>query len=158
MAITYELPVLNGPGTRPLSPSKAAKILADRKPEWLKIRPPGGESYTQIKGLLRERGLHTVCEEAHCPNVAECWSSGTATFMLGSDTCTRACRFCAVKTSRTPPPLDPQEPYKIAESVAALGLHYVVLTSVDRDDLEDGGAGHFAATIREIKRLNSEII
>jgi lipoic acid synthetase len=108
--------------------------------------------------LLRERGLHTVCEEAHCPNVAECWSSGTATFMLGSDTCTRACRFCAIKTSRTPPPLDPEEPYHIAESVAALGLHYVVLTSVDRDDLKDGGAGHFTATIREIKRLDPSII
>jgi lipoic acid synthetase len=141
-----------------MSPSKAAQVLASKKPEWLRIRPPAGESYTQIKGLLRERGLHTVCEEAHCPNVAECWSSGTATFMLGSDTCTRACRFCAIKTSRTPPPLDPEEPYHIAESVAALGLHYVVLTSVDRDDLKDGGAGHFAATIREIKRLDPSII
>ncbi|MFL5813809.1 MAG: lipoyl synthase [Bdellovibrionia bacterium] len=141
-----------------MSPSKAAQVMASKKPEWLRIRPPAGESYTQIKGLLRERGLHTVCEEAHCPNVAECWSSGTATFMLGSDTCTRACRFCAIKTSRTPPPLDPEEPYHIAESVAALGLHYVVLTSVDRDDLKDGGAGHFAATIREIKRLDPSII
>lgn len=170
MAIFRELPVLDLPSlasrpsgerpnsARPLSPSKASQILSSRKPEWLKIRPPGGESYTQIKGLLRERGLHTVCEEAHCPNVAECWSSGTATFMLGSDTCTRACRFCAVKTSRTPPPLDPEEPYQIAESVAALKLRYVVLTSVDRDDMKDGGAGHFAATIREIKRLDPSII
>jgi lipoyl synthase len=166
MAIFKELPILDDfPGARlaseqarPLSPSRAKEILALRKPEWLKIRPPAGESYTQIKGLLRERKLHTVCEEAHCPNVAECWASGTATFMLGGDTCTRACRFCAVKTSRTPPPLDPEEPYKIAESVAALGLHYVVLTSVDRDDLKDGGAGHFAATIRELKRLNPKLI
>jgi lipoic acid synthetase len=163
MAIFRELPVLDPanahrPVARPLSPSKAREILSSRKPEWLKIRPPAGESYTQIKGMLRERGLHTVCEEAHCPNVAECWAGGTATFMLGGDTCTRACRFCAIKTARIPPPLDPDEPAKIAESVATLGLHYVVLTSVDRDDLDDGGAEHFAKTIRRIKELNSEII
>src|SRR3954468_12250480 len=143
---------------RPIPPSQAARVLASRKPEWLKVRPPAGESYTRIKGMLREKGLHTVCQEAHCPNIAECWASGTATFMLGGDTCTRACRFCAVKTARVPPPLDPAEPRHIAESVAALGLHYVVLTSVDRDDLKDGGAGHFAATIREIKRLDPSII
>jgi lipoic acid synthetase len=131
--------------------------LNARKPEWLRIRPPGGESYTRIKGLLRERNLHTVCEEAHCPNVSECWASGTATFMLGGDTCTRACRFCAVKTARIPPPLDTEEPFHVAESIAALGLSYVVLTSVDRDDLEDGGASHFATTIREIKRLDPSI-
>ncbi|MCM2322924.1 MAG: lipoyl synthase [Oligoflexia bacterium] len=133
-------------------------MLATRKPEWLKIRPPAGESYGEIKGMLRERQLHTVCEEAHCPNVAECWAAGTATFMLGGDTCTRACRFCAIKTARLPPPLDPKEPYEIAASIAALRLKYVVLTSVDRDDLEDGGAGHFAATIREIKRLDPSIL
>lgn len=164
MAIFRELPILDahhahsGDVARPLSPSKAAEILASRKPEWLKIRPPAGESYTQIKGLLRERNLHTVCEEAHCPNVAECWASGTATFMVGGDTCTRACRFCAIKTARIPPPLDPEEPAKVAESVAALGLKYVVLTSVDRDDMKDGGAGHFAATIRELKRRDPKII
>lgn len=163
MAIFRELPVIQDarslhPDSRPLSPSKAREILQSRKPEWLKIRPPAGEAYTEIKGLLRERKLHTVCEEARCPNVAECWSSGTATFMLGGDTCTRACRFCAIKTARIPPPLDPDEPFKIAESVSTLGLRYVVLTSVDRDDLEDGGASHFAATIREIKRLNSKIL
>src|SRR6476469_1363001 len=169
MAIFRELPVLAGEfggiagGSRadeahPISPSKAAQILASKKPAWLKIRPPAGESYTQTKGMLRERGLHTVCEEAHCPNVAECWASGTATFMLGGDTCTRACRFCAIKTARIPPPLDPDEPFKVAESIAALKLHYVVLTSVDRDDLPDGGAGHFAATIREIKRLDPSIL
>jgi len=141
-----------------LSPSQAAKILQTRKPEWLKIRPPAGESYTEIKQMLRARKLHTVCEEAHCPNVAECWASGTATFMLGGDTCTRACRFCAIKTARRPPPLDPNEPAMIAESIAALKLQYVVLTSVDRDDLEDGGAGHFAETIREIKKRDSKVI
>jgi lipoic acid synthetase len=147
----------NTESARPLSPSKAREILNTKKPEWLKIRPPGGENYTRIKGLLRERNLHTVCEEAHCPNVSECWASGTATFMLGGDICTRACRFCAIKTSRTPPPLDPKEPFHVAESIAALGLRYVVLTSVDRDDLEDGGANHFATTIREIKRLDPKI-
>ncbi len=172
MAIFRELPVLDIlhlhagsspqtadlPVARPLAPSKAREILQARKPEWLKIRPPGGEAYTKIKGLLRERGLHTVCEEAHCPNLAECWSSGTATFMVGSEVCTRACRFCAVKTARNPPPLDADEPQKIAESVAALGLHYVVLTTVDRDDLDDQASEHIAATIREIKRLDPKII
>ncbi len=173
MAIFRELPVIEGlaashtsggPSSarpdqaRPLPPSEAMKILASKKPEWLKIRPPGGENYTQIKGMLRERKLHTVCEEAHCPNVAECWASGTATFMLGSDTCTRACRFCAIKTARVPPPLDPSEPEHIAASVSTLKLHYVVLTSVDRDDLDDGGAGHFAATISGIKSRSPEII
>lgn len=158
MAFLKELPVLHDDKSRPLRPSEAAKILAERKPEWLKIRPPAGENYLQIKSLLRERGLHTVCEEAHCPNVAECWASGTATFMLGGDTCTRACRFCAVKTARRPPPLDPKEPYFVAESIAAMKLKYVVLTSVDRDDLEDGGADHFAQTVREIKRLDPSIL
>jgi len=143
---------------RPLSPSEASKVAPLKKPEWLKIRPPAGESYVQIKQMLRERNLHTVCEEAHCPNVAECWAGGTATFMLGSEVCTRACRFCAIKTARRPPPLDPEEPFKIAASVAQLKLKYVVLTSVDRDDLPDGGAGHFAKTIRELKRLDPDIL
>ncbi|MGE0616514.1 MAG: lipoyl synthase [Bacteriovoracia bacterium] len=174
MAIFRELPVLDGwrelPENvlasaedrthmeRPLAPSVAAQVAPVRKPGWLKIRPPGGENYLGIKKLLRERNLHTVCEEAHCPNVAECWAGGTATFMLGGDTCTRACRFCAIKTARIPPPLDPLEPAKTAESVAALNLKYVVLTSVDRDDLADGGAAHFAETIREIKRRQPGVI
>ncbi len=169
MAIFKELPVLENviqqpvlklpsEQARPISPSKAKEVLASRKPSWLKIRPPSGENYLSIKEMLRERQLHTVCEEAHCPNLTECWDSGTATFMLGGDTCTRACRFCAVKTARVPPPLDPKEPFHVAESIAALGLHYVVLTSVDRDDLADGGAEHFAATIREIKRLDPTIL
>jgi lipoic acid synthetase len=167
MAIFRELPVLeHSPQAggepralaRPLSPSRAERVVASRKPEWLKIRPPAGENYLKIKGLLREQKLHTVCEEAHCPNVAECWASGTATIMLGGDTCTRACRFCAIKTARVPPPLDPEEPLHVARSIAALRLRYVVLTSVDRDDLADGGAGHFAATIREIKRLDPSIV
>lgn len=162
MAIFKELPVLEHSHAhevaRPLSPSEAAKILNLRKPEWLKIRPPAGDNYLRIKGLLREKNLHTVCEEAHCPNVAECWATGTATFMVGGDTCTRACRFCAVKTARRPAPLDPDEPVHVAESIAALKLKYVVLTSVDRDDLDDGGAGHFAAVIREIKSRDSRVM
>jgi len=160
MSFIKELPVLpdHSGEARPLRPSEAAKILQSRKPEWLKIRPPAGENYLQIKQMLRSRNLHTVCEEAHCPNLTECWASGTATFMLGGDTCTRACRFCAIKTARVPPPLDPNEPALIAESIAALKLKYVVLTSVDRDDLEDGGAGHFAATIREIKKRDPRVI
>jgi lipoic acid synthetase len=164
MAIFKELTVLTpydiapDEEARPINPARAREILNARKPDWLRIRPPGGENYTKIKSMLRERKLHTVCEEAHCPNVAECWAGGTATFMIGGDTCTRACRFCAIKTARRPPPLDPSEPKHVAESVATLGLKYVVLTSVDRDDMKDGGAAHFAETIRGIKKLNPAII
>ncbi len=143
---------------RPLAPSEARKVIPLKKPEWLKIRPPAGENYTEIKKLLRDRGLHTVCEEAHCPNVAECWAGGTATFMLGTEVCTRACRFCAIQTARRPPPLDPDEPLKVAEAVSRMNLKYVVLTSVDRDDLADGGAYHFAQTIRELKRLSPGLL
>ena len=132
------------------------KLLV-RKPEWLKVKAPGGENYTFIKQKLREKKLHTVCEEASCPNIGECWGGGTATFMLMGDTCTRGCRFCHV-TAGKPKALDPHEPKKVAEVVASLNLTYIVLTSVDRDDLADGGASHFAQTVGEIKRLNSSII
>ena len=132
--------------------------VAGRKPEWLKIRAPGGERYVRLKAQLRARGLHTVCEEAHCPNVEECWSGGTATLMLLGDTCTRGCRFCAVKTARRPPPLDADEPRKAAESVRLMELDYVVLTSVDRDDLPDGGAAHFAAAVRAVRAGNPETL
>lgn len=128
------------------------------KPEWLKIRPPAGENYKRIKGLLKEESLYTVCEEAHCPNVHECWAGGTATFMLMGDTCTRGCRFCAVKTGNPKGVLDHDEPYKISSSIGKLNLEYVVLTSVDRDDLPDGGSGHFAQTIVEIKKKDSKVI
>ena len=124
------------------------------KPPWLKVKAPGGERYTWIKNQARELGLHTVCEEAHCPNIGECWSSGTATFMVMSDICTRGCRFCAVNTKRIGPPLDPDEPAKLSQTIAAMGLDYVVVTSVNRDDLEDQGANHFAECIRAI-RANS---
>lgn len=127
-----------------------------RKPEWLKQSIPGGEQYTAIKSKLRELKLSTVCEEARCPNIGECWGgsdghTATATIMLMGDTCTRGCRFCAVKTSRAPPPLDPNEPANTAKAVAAWGIDYVVLTSVDRDDLDDFGAAHIAKTIRNLK-------
>jgi len=118
---------------------------------------PGGERYTEIKAKLRKLKLHTVCEEAKCPNLGECWGGGdghtaTATIMLMGDTCTRGCRFCAVKTSKAPPPLDPAEPANVAKAVAEWGLDYVVLTSVDRDDLADQGSAHFAETVRGLKR------
>ncbi len=129
-----------------------------RKPSWLKVRLASGETYTHLKEILRERKLVTVCEEARCPNIGECWGSGTATFMLMGDTCTRGCRFCAVKTARLGQPLDLAEPKKIAESVAAMNLDYVVLTSVDRDDLPDQGAAHFASTIRELKQAHPRVI
>tara|TARA_B100000575_G_scaffold23849_1_gene16203 strand:- start:665 stop:1549 length:885 start_codon:yes stop_codon:yes gene_type:complete len=121
------------------------------KPPWLKVKAPGGERYTWIKNQARDLGLHTVCEEAHCPNIGECWSSGTATFMVMSDICTRGCKFCAVNTKRIGPPLDTGEPAKLAQTIAAMGLDYVVVTSVNRDDLEDQGANHFAECIRSIR-------
>ncbi len=133
-------------------------MLAERKPEWLKVRPPGGENFAHLKTLLRDMNLHTVCEEAHCPNVAECWGGGTATIMLLGDTCTRGCRFCAVKSGNPYGIVDPREPENVANAVADLGLTYVVLTSVDRDDLPDGGAAHFANTVRAIKALDPGIM
>ncbi|MCZ6689903.1 MAG: lipoyl synthase [Planctomycetota bacterium] len=124
---------------------------ARRKPEWLKVRAPGGDAYRRIKRLLRERSLHTVCEEARCPNMGECWGGGTATIMLMGDVCTRGCRFCAVKTGNPRGRLDRDEPRKVSEVISTLGLKYLVLTSVDRDDLPDGGAAHFAETVRRLK-------
>ncbi len=122
------------------------------KPPWLKSKIPAGPSYQRLKSLLKELNLHTVCEEAQCPNIADCWDRSTATVMIMGDTCTRSCGFCAVKTGR-PQALDLAEPSHVAEAIGRLGLRHVVITSVDRDDLPDGGAGHFAATIREVKKL-----
>jgi lipoic acid synthetase len=121
------------------------------KPEWLKVRMPGGGRYELVKQTLKELQLHTVCEEASCPNVGECWGSGTATVMLMGKVCTRGCRFCDV-TSGMPPPLDPLEPRHLAEAVGRLGLDYLVVTSVNRDELPDGGASHFAQAIVELRR------
>lgn len=125
--------------------------LPQRKPEWLKVRLPAGNGYNRLKKLMREQGLHTVCEEAMCPNIGECWNRGTATFLLMGDTCTRSCGFCHIKTGR-PQALDEDEPRRVAESVQAMNLSHCVLTSVNRDELPNGGAHIFANTIREIRR------
>lgn len=141
--------------------SKGKEIV--RLPEWLKQPIPRGTNYNKIKADLRGLNLHTVCEEARCPNIGECWggsskSAATATIMLMGDTCTRGCRFCSVKTNRRPPPLDPHEPEHTAEALSRWGLGYVVLTSVDRDDLADGGSRHFAETIMKIKQKAPNIL
>ncbi|TDJ30171.1 MAG: lipoyl synthase [Gammaproteobacteria bacterium] len=125
-----------------------------RKPPWLRVRIGGGAAYEAVKNTVRKNNLATVCEESHCPNIGECWNHGTATIMLMGSVCTRACRFCAVDTGNPNGWLDPDEPVHAAQSVQLMGLRYVVLTSVDRDDLVDGGAGHYAACIRAIKSLN----
>src|SRR5436190_1785203 len=120
------------------------------KPEWLKVRAPGSPSYLRLKGLMRELNLHTVCEEARCPNIGECWNHGTATFMILGDVCTRSCSYCAVAHGR-PGAVDAAEPERVANAIHTLDLNYVVITSVDRDDLDDGGASIFAATIRQTR-------
>ena len=125
-------------------------LSRERKPEWLKVRAPGSPNYLRLKELMRGLKLHTVCEEAHCPNIGECWHHGTATFMIMGDVCTRACGYCNV-THGAPIALDADEPENLARAVETLALDYVVVTSVDRDDLEDFGAGVFAATVRAIK-------
>jgi lipoic acid synthetase len=128
------------------------------KPDWLKVRAPSGENYVRIKEMLGDLKLATVCQEAKCPNMGECWSGGTATFMLMGEVCTRGCRFCHVKTGNPKGVLDPLEPEKVGYSIAQMDLEYVVITSVDRDDLPDQGSGHFARTIRTIKKLDPELI
>jgi lipoyl synthase len=124
-----------------------------RKPEWIRVRAPTSVGYAETRAIVRERKLHTVCEEASCPNIGECWSKKHATMMIMGDTCTRACSFCNVKTG-LPGPLDPDEPANVASAVKAMGLSHVVITSVDRDDLDDGGAAHFAAVVRAIRHEN----
>ena len=127
-----------------------ATALPERKPPWLKVRAPGGPQYLRLKNLMRELDLHTVCEEAHCPNVGECWEHGTATFMILGDVCTRNCAYCAVTHGR-PPRFDPSEPARVADAAERMALRHLVLTSVDRDDLPDFGAWAFAETIREVR-------
>jgi lipoic acid synthetase len=129
-----------------------------RHPEWIRVRAPFGEDYTRLKGLVRTLDLHTVCEEAMCPNVGECWGAGTLTIMILGDMCTRACRFCAVTTGNPRGIVDVDEPRRVGEAIAALNLNYVVVTSVDRDDLPDGGAGIFAKTVCEIKQRSPRTI
>jgi lipoyl synthase len=126
-----------------------------RKPEWLKIRLPRGAEFTKVNSVVKKYQLHTICTSGNCPNQAECWERGTATLMILGDICTRACRFCNVTTGR-PLPVDANEPLKVAQTVHELKLKHCVLTSVDRDDLPDGGASHWAKTIGEVKRLNPE--
>jgi lipoic acid synthetase len=121
------------------------------KPEWLKVRAPGSENYLRLRGIMRDLKLNTVCEDAHCPNIGECWHHGTATFMILGDICTRACTYCAVAHGK-PATLDIDEPRRVGEAVEKMALKYAVITSVDRDDLPDGGAGIFAETIRDIKQ------
>ncbi|RPI16068.1 MAG: lipoyl synthase, partial [Lysobacterales bacterium] len=132
--------------------ARAAPLPAGRKPSWLRAPMPGGEGFDSVRRTVREHRLATVCEEAKCPNIGECWNAGTATLMLMGEVCTRACRFCAVDTGNPQGWLDADEPENAARTVALMGLHYVVLTSVNRDDLDDGGAAHFAACVRAIKR------
>ena len=126
-----------------------------RKPEWLKISIGANERYTETKRIVESHCLHTICSSGRCPNMGECWGKGTATFMIGGDICTRCCKFCNTQTGK-PLPLDPNEPTHVAESIALMKLSHAVITSVDRDDLPDLGAAHWAHTIREIKRLNPE--
>src|SRR5580765_884701 len=133
----------------PLAPA-GPKEPRQPKPDWLKVRAPGSPSYLRLKGIMRDLGLHTVCEEARCPNIGECWNHGTATFMILGDVCTRACAYCAVAHGR-PGAVDGLEPARVADAIKALDLSYVVITSVDRDDLPDGGASIFAGTIRETR-------
>ena len=129
--------------------------LRPRLPEWLKVRAPGSPGYIRLKNLVREQQLHTVCEEAHCPNIGECWGRGTATFMILGDICTRRCHYCAVTTGR-PVGIDLQEPGRLAETVETMGLKYCVITSVNRDDLQDGGAFIFASCIRRVRERTPE--
>jgi len=150
--IVFEMP---GEVERPRSRGRSAaneRVPIDRaRPDWLKVRLPMGPQVEELRRLMRSKSLHTVCEEAHCPNMAECWGAGTATFMILGDTCTRSCGFCAVKTGK-PTELDLAEPAHVGEAVARMGVKHAVVTSVNRDELEDGGAHMFAETIREIRR------
>lgn len=146
--------VLTPSSNNPTSVSKRSEPVR-RHPEWLKVRMPGGPGYTQTKAIVSAFKLNTVCQEAQCPNIGECWGHGTATFMLMGDVCTRNCRFCAVSHGRMVE-LDPDEPRRVAEAALKMGLSHVVVTSVNRDDLPDGGAEHFAATARALKELKPD--
>lgn len=151
-------------GERPVrkkAAPRSSKVLP--KPRWLKASPADSENYHKLRSTVRELGLATVCEEARCPNIGDCWGGGegqtaTATIMIMGDTCTRGCRFCSVKTSRAPPPLDPQEPEKVSSAIAKWGLDYVVLTSVDRDDLPDQGSDHFRQVVQKLKEKKPDLL
>jgi lipoic acid synthetase len=142
--MTLELPVIS---------NEVVNRVRTPRPDWLKVRVPSGENYSRLIGIMRDHGLHTVCEEARCPNVSECWNAGTATFMILGDTCTRSCGFCAVKTGR-PTFLDTEEPERVADAAKLMDLRHLVITSVNRDELADGGAGVFAETILATRHKN----
>lgn len=133
-------------------------VHQERKPSWLKVKAPGGENYAELKKTLRKLDLYTVCEEARCPNMGECWGSGTATVMLLGHTCTRGCRFCAVTTGNPRGYVDPREPEHVAKAISQVGLRYVVLTMVDRDDLLDGGAAHMGRAVRKLHQLQPDLL
>ncbi|MDZ7627467.1 MAG: lipoyl synthase [Parvularculaceae bacterium] len=143
----------NKPGVRHPEKQNRAETPLQRKPDWIRVRAPSSAGYAETREIVRSRKLHTVCEEASCPNIGECWSKKHATMMIMGDTCTRACSFCNVKTG-LPAPLDRDEPANVASAVKAMGLSHVVITSVDRDDLADGGAAHFAAVVTAIRTEN----
>lgn len=149
-----------GAGAPPAAPGTERPVTRGPKPPWLKVPLPGGEGYSKLKGLTKELNLHTVCEEARCPNIGECWKGdhATMTLMVLGDECTRRCRFCAVKTVTGAAPPDPDEPEHVGTAVGAMALDYVVITSVDRDDLPDGGSGHYAECIRAVRRHAPETI
>ena len=144
----------------PRTPSVSKPMPPGRRPDWFHVPAPGGANtkFDELKETVKSLGLHTVCEEAQCPNIGECWNGGTGTIMLLGDTCTRGCKFCAVKTAQAPPPADPFEPFKTAEALSKWDINYVVLTSVDRDDMPDGGAGHFATTVELIKQVRPNLL
>ncbi|KAK3734283.1 hypothetical protein QZH41_015137 [Actinostola sp. cb2023] len=161
--------IANGPGLEEFisgtveNPYRRKKGERLRLPPWLKTEIPVGKNYSRLKKTLRELNLSTVCEEAKCPNIGECWGGGeegtaTATIMIMGDQCTRGCRFCSVKTNKKPPPLDPMEPLNTAEAISRWNLDYIVITSVDRDDVPDGGASHLAETVRQIKKRNPSML
>ena len=129
----------------------------ERKPSWLKIKLPQGENYAKVKKIVELNQLHTICSSGKCPNIGECWTKGTATFMIAGEICTRSCKFCATQTGK-PLPLDPEEPQKIAHSIKLMSLKHCVITSVDRDELQDKGAQHWAKTIEEIRKVNPNTI
>ena len=151
MATLFDLTEAQGRPRHPEKQARADNVLL-RKPEWIRVKAPSGEAISAVRDLMRAKNLNTVCEEASCPNLSACWAQKHATFMILGETCTRACGFCNVKTG-LPGPLDPDEPRHVAEATAAMGLEHVVVTSVDRDDLDDGGADHFVQTIAALRQL-----